>query len=178
MRSLLIRIVCSTALVAAAGLTAGAALAAPDPAGPTLEVANPSAGDMLTPGSLMIQGVAFDAAASTGAGIDRVSVFLDDRDGGGQHLGDATLGMPNIMSGQPAQFADAGWMLVTPALKGTGDGHMLCVYARSSVTGQETEMEIPISIGETTRSNVPATHIETQPAAPDYSTVSDGPPVQ
>lgn len=175
MRSLLIRIVFSTALVAAIGLTVGAASAAEMPGGPTLEVANPAAGDMITPGALVIQGVAFDPTATTGTGVDRVSVFLDDRDGGGFFLGDATLGVPNVMGSQPAQFANAGWTLLTPALKGTGDSHMLCVYARSSVTGQESEMEIPVSIGQTTRTNVPANHVETQPGA-SYGSVSDNPP--
>lgn len=178
MRSLLIRIVFSTALVAVLGFSAGAASAAQSPAGPTLEVANPSAGAMVTPGSLMIQGVAFDPTAATGTGVDRVSVFLDDRDGGGLFLGDATLGMPNVMTSQPAQFAGAGWALTTPALKGVGDSHMLCVYARSSVTGQETEMEIPISIGEATHSNVPAGYVETEPNGPDYGPGSDSSPAE
>lgn len=173
MRFLFIRIVFSTALVAVMGLAAGGASAQQMPGGPTLVVANPSPGDMITPGSLMIQGVAFDPTAATGTGVDRVSVFLDDRDGGGMHLGDATLGMPNVMSSQPA---DAGWMLVTPALKGAGADHMLCVYARSSVTGQETEIEIPVSVGQQARSTVPMAHFDTQPGGADSGSISDNPP--
>lgn len=149
MRSLCIRIAFSVALVAVLGLTAGAAAAREVPDGPTLVVGNPNPGDMITPGSLMIQGVAFDPVATTGTGVDRVSVFLGDRDTGGLHLGDATLGAPNPMGSELVQFANAGWTLTTPALKGAGAQYMLSVYARSAITGQETEMEIPVFVGET-----------------------------
>jgi hypothetical protein len=148
MRFLMVRVAFSVALLALMGLTAGAGFAKQVPEGPTLVVSNPNPGDRVTPGSLMIQGVAFDPVATTGIGVDRVSVFLDDRDTGGLHLGDATLGAPNVMTTEPAQFASAGWALTTPALKGAGDQHILFVYARSAVTGEETVTQIPVFIGD------------------------------
>ena len=148
MRALICRIFFSLTLVALLG--AAPASAKDTPEGPTLVVANPAAGQMITPGSLDMQGVAFDASAPTGVGVDRVSVFLDNRDLGGWHLGDATLGRPNFL-GTEAQFANAGWELLTPSLAGTGDGHQLFVYARSAVTGEETISIIPVTIGTSHR---------------------------
>jgi hypothetical protein len=148
MRSLIVRIGFSLVVVAALGLTAMPAVAKQVADGPTLVVANPSPGNMVTPGSLIMEGVAFDPSATQGVGVDRVSVFLENRDTGGEHLGDATLGLPNTMTTEPAQFGSAGWALTTPALKGLGDGYTLFVYARSGVTGAETVMQIPITVGE------------------------------
>jgi hypothetical protein len=138
MRSLAIRIISSLALVALLAVPVTAASAQAQP-GPTLVVENPNPGDMLTLGKLEMQGVAFDPVATTGSGVDRVSVFLDNRDEGGMFLGDATLAAPSSV----------GWTLLTPVLKGTGDGHTLFVYARSAVTGEETIIKIPVTIGDT-----------------------------
>ncbi len=146
MRKVAVRIALSLALVAMFGLSATSGFAQEAP-GPTLVLANPNAGDMVTPGALRMEGVAFDSAATTGVGVDRVSVFLGDRDAGGQFLGDATLGTPATTPVPTDQFARAGWTLETPALSGSGEMNELSVYARSSVTGQETEVDIPISIG-------------------------------
>ena len=146
MRSLISRLALGLALAALLGAAPVSAQQTPE--GPTLVVANPSPGDTLTPGKMTIEGIAFDPIATEGVGIDRVSVFMDSRDSGGMFLGDATLGKPNFVSAEPAQFAHAGWMLTTPALKGTGDGHELFVYARSAVTGDETVLQIPVTVGE------------------------------
>lgn len=127
------------------------ALADGQPSGPTLDVSNPRPGNMLTPGSMVIQGVAYDDDAETGVGVDRVSVFLGDRDiGGGALLGDAKLGLPNpqAVEGGDPQFAFAGWSVLTTPLKGTGEQRSLYVFARSSVTGAETVMVIPVVLGE------------------------------
>jgi hypothetical protein len=148
MRVLLVRLAFSLALAALLALPVATASAQEMP-GPTLVVENPNPGDMLPLGKLEMQGVAYDASATTGAGVDRVSVFLDNRDEGGMFLGDATLGAPNTITLEPAHIADAGWTLVTPALKGVGDGHSLFVYARSAVTGDETIVKIPVTIGDT-----------------------------
>jgi hypothetical protein len=134
MRSLVTRIIFSLALVALA-LPVNTASAQVQ-AGPTLVVENPNPGDMLALGKLEMQGVAFDPATTTGTGVDRVSVFLDNRDEGGMFLGDATLATP-------------GWTLLTPVLKGTGDGHSLFIYARSAVNGVETVVKVPVTIGDT-----------------------------
>ena len=83
-----------------------------------------------------MQGQAFDRAARTGSGVDRVSVFVDDRDAGGQHVGDATLGQP-----PPTGFT------VTADLSKLSGGHTLFVYARSAVSGRETVISFPVAVG-------------------------------
>ena len=90
-----VRVGASVALIAWLGL-ASAPASAQSLSRPILDVANPSEGDMLTPGALVMQGVAFDEAATSGTGVDRVTAFLDDRDAGGVFLAEATLGQPSI----------------------------------------------------------------------------------
>ena len=80
--------------------------------------------------------LAFDRAATAGTGIDRVSVFVDDRDAGGQLVGDAVLGQPN-----------ATGFTVTADLSRMSGSHTLFVYARSSVTGHETVVSFPVIVG-------------------------------
>ena len=65
-----------------------------------------------------------------------MSVFVDDRDAGGQHVGDATLGQP----------AATGFT-VTADLSRLSGSHRLYIYARSSVTGREAIVNFPIIIG-------------------------------
>ncbi len=130
----------------------GPAVARPSPANPAgaaalpaitqpgpslvLSVGNPQPGDLLPKGKVVMQGQAFDRAAKSGSGVDRVSVFLDNRDSGGQLVGDATLGQPT-----PTGFS------VTADLSRVSGAHMLFVYARSSVTGREAVVSFPISVG-------------------------------
>lgn len=104
----------------------------------TLRVFNPQSGDGLAHGQYIIQGLAFDATAQGGTGIEQVDVFLDPRDEGGQFLGTATLGLP----GAGGAF---GFELVAPLPARLG-GHLLSVYARSSITGRSTSVTIPITI--------------------------------
>jgi hypothetical protein len=141
MKSLTVRLSMSLGFAAALWLSA-----LPAAAHPTIEVANPHANDRVIAGSVVMQGVAYDHDATQGAGVDRVSVRICGP--GGPHLGEAVLGLPSTMSvakGDP-QYANAGWKL-TVVLKGAGDLRDLCVTARSSVTGTETLMRIPITIG-------------------------------
>ena len=51
--------------------------------GMRFELANPSPGDRVEPGGLVLQGVAMDNRASQGPGIDRIDFFLDSREEGG-----------------------------------------------------------------------------------------------
>lgn len=125
------------------------ALGPPAPAvipGPYVAVANPTPGDTLAVGGLDIAGKAFDPSASAdqGSGIDRVQVFLGDRDRGGLHLGDARLGLPNSAAAPGSQFAYAGWDVVVTLPSGS---HTLFVYARSFVTGKESSIQIPVKVG-------------------------------
>jgi hypothetical protein len=151
MRSLILRIGSCLALALGLGVGVLPAGAHPQPPAPTLDVANPSPGDMLTPGTMVMQGVAYDDNAETGTGVDRVSVFLGDRDeeNGAQFLGHARLGLPNpqAVEGGDTQFEFAGWSIITPPLRATGQQRAIHVYARSSVSGVEAIEVIPIVMG-------------------------------
>ena len=115
-----------------------AGLAAITQPGPSLvlSVGNPQPGDLLPRGKYVMQGVAFDRAANSGSGVDRVSVFVDNRDSGGQLVGEGVLGQP-VATG----------FTVTADLSRLGGGHTLFVYARSSVSGREAVVSFPIAIG-------------------------------
>ena len=93
-----------------------------------------------------MQGKAFDPAASPdqGGGVDRVQVFLEDRDRGGRQLGNATLGRPNPAAAPGSQFAAAGWEVQVSLPVGT---HTLFVYAHSTVTDKESFVLLPIRVG-------------------------------
>jgi hypothetical protein len=127
----------------------GAALwlgALPAAAHPTVDVANPHPGDRVIAGSVVMEGLAWDHDARDGTGVERVWVRVCGVNGA--YLGDATLGLPSRVSvdkGNP-QFATAGWR-ITARLQGAGDERELCVTARSSVTGTDTLVRIPITIG-------------------------------
>jgi hypothetical protein len=136
----------SAPLIARPAPTAPGAAAAPAPAaalapviqpGPSLvlSVGNPQPNDSLPRGKYVMQGLAFDRAANAGSGVDRVSVFVDDRDSGGQHVGDAVLGQP-VANGFSA----------TVDLSRMSGAHTLFVYARSAVTGQEASVNFPVTI--------------------------------
>jgi hypothetical protein len=150
MRLLTLQIGSCLAAAALVGMGATTGLAHPQEPGPTLDVGNPGPHELLTPGVMIIQGIAYDENAEHGVGVDRVSVFLGDRDEGGLFLGDATLGLPNPQSveGGDPQFGLAGWRLRTPVLKGGARQLALTFYARSSVNGVETIESIPVIIGE------------------------------
>jgi len=114
--------------------------------GPYIAVANPTPGDTLAIGGLEMQGKAFDPAAASdqGAGIDRVQVFLGDRDRGGLHLGDARLGFPNAAAAPGSQFFLAGWDIIVNL---PGGVHTLFVYARSGITTKESSVQVPVKVG-------------------------------
>jgi hypothetical protein len=100
-----------------------------------LDVANPQPGDTVPRGKYVMQGLAFDRAASAGSGVDRVSVFVDDRDSGGLLVGDGVLGQPS-----PTGFT------VTADFSRLSGKHSLFVYARSSVSGKEATVSFPVVI--------------------------------
>src|ERR1700716_1500999 len=103
---------------------AGSEMAAPDeqaaPSRMYFDVGNPSMGDSVHVGGFLIEGIAFDRAADEGSGIERIDVFMDDRDAGGTLVGRGALGAPNPVPDDP-ELAGSGWTArVTLTSKMTG----------------------------------------------------------
>jgi hypothetical protein len=91
-----------------------------------------------------ITGYALDRNAAryqgvAGSGIDRVQVFLGDRDNGGQLLGEADLGFNDTTAEglYGSQFASAGWRLSFQPTRFHQNTYLIFAYARSVVTGKE-----------------------------------------
>jgi hypothetical protein len=81
-----------------------------------------------------VSGVARDPASTSGDGIDRVELFVGNRDLGGTEVGAAV----------PQQ----GVFAVTAKLPGNViGGTSFFAYAHSSVTGQETAVSVPVFLG-------------------------------
>jgi hypothetical protein len=134
--------------IGAAGLAAAALWlrAMPAAAHPTVDVANPQPHDRVIAGSVIMEGLAWDHDAQEGTGVERVSVRVCGA--GGAFLGDATLGMPSTSSVKNGShyILNAGWR-IKANLQGAGDVRELCITARSSVTGTDTLVRVPITIG-------------------------------
>jgi hypothetical protein len=112
----------------------GAAPSAACTSGPILDLANPSAGDLLSSGDYIVSGAARDPSATSGNGIDRIELFVGNRDFGGTEVGsvvpqqgtfEVTAKLPTNITGGTSFFA----------------------YAHSSVTGQETSVSVPVFLG-------------------------------
>jgi hypothetical protein len=117
----------------------------PAPSQMFFDVGNPSAGDSIHVGRYMIEGIAFDRAADQSPGIERIDVFLDDRDAGGTIIGHGMLGAPSPVPDDPA-LAGSGWTAqVTLTSRMTGP-HTLFFYAQSGVTGEELVVAIPVQV--------------------------------
>ena len=89
-----------------------------------------------------IRGFALDPAATTGTGIDRVQVYMDEpRFQGGMFVGEAQFGgsTPSAAAQYGPHFAEAGYRIDIRPTDFTAGSHHVYTYARSSVTGQETE---------------------------------------
>jgi len=106
----------------------------------TFDVANPSAGATINVGAYVIQGIAMDHSAMSGVGIDRVDVFLDNRNEGGMFLGSASLSAP------AAGMAPGAWTITINTPNNMKGLHTLWFAAHSSVTGGETTLEIPVDV--------------------------------
>jgi hypothetical protein len=102
-----------------------------------LDLSNPKPSDTALAGDLVVQGVAFDPAAETGVGVDRVSFFLDNRNAGGLYLGDA---VPTSDAGMH------GFYQTTITMPNRFGDHTLFVVAHSKLTGQEATLSVPIGI--------------------------------
>jgi hypothetical protein len=142
---LLLRIATTGAAAAILGLQPVVSFAQSEPAPascslPVLNLANPSPGDVLSAGAYVAQGLALDPESSHGSGITEVSFFLGPRDAGGIQLGEA---VPNTGPEQDGFSA-------TLTLPSTSVGERTFVaYARSALSGKETEVSLPIVLGET-----------------------------
>ena len=110
---------------------------APAPAGSAstivVDVSNPNPGDTVKTGAIVLSGDAHDTAATSGPGIDRIDIFLDDRDSGGLFLGSAQLG--------PASF----WQATVTLPNNQVGLHTLNFYTHSSVSGATTVTSVPIT---------------------------------
>jgi hypothetical protein len=135
-------------LAAPSAPTTSCLAAAPSAQPVDVQLFNPTPGDALAPGTMILQGTAFDPSARAGAGasVDSVTVFLDDRDKGGTMLGTATLGAPNPAAAPGSQFATAGFTLQVSVPNRKGQ-HTLVIYAHSSVSGTETTLRVPVKLG-------------------------------
>lgn len=161
------------ALVATATLSSasiGAASTTTCGTGPVLDLANPSAGDLLSPGDYIVSGVARDPAATNGDGIDRVALFVGSRDLGGTEVGEAV----------PEQGAFAVTAKLPTNVTG---GTSFFAYAHSSITGQEVAVSVPVFLGAaptpTPRSGTEVVATPVVPAAPqaNCAPIATGAPV-
>jgi hypothetical protein len=127
------------------GSMAALAQSEPAPSRMYFDVGNPSTGDSVHVGGIMIEGIAFDRAAEQGPGIERIDVFLDDRDSGGTIVGHGVLGVPNPVPEEP-ELAGSGWtaqIMLTSRMTGP---HTMFFYALSGVTGEELVVAIPVQV--------------------------------
>jgi hypothetical protein len=108
-------------------------------------IQTPSAGDVLAPDSnVNVTGIAYDTTATDGSGIDRVSIYLGDRDAGGTFWGNALLGQANPAAGSNSQLANAGYSLRSPSLPKQSGSRSIFAYAHSRVSNSEGVQEVPI----------------------------------
>lgn len=116
---------------------------------PVLQLANPNAGDMLLLGDYVISGLAYVPNTSqTGIGVDRVELFLGDRDAGGTFLGSAVPGQSAQLNATPGSLLAMGGFATRVTVPSQIRGNaMFFAYARSSVTGQETVVSVPVFVG-------------------------------
>jgi hypothetical protein len=116
---------------------------------PVLSIANPSPGDVLQSGDVIIEGVAYDPASIQGPGVDRVVLFLDDRDQGGMFLGSAMPGEINDarVAQTGTQLDQVGFAIRVTLPDTMRGGHTLFAYAHSSMTGKDVMVSIPVFVG-------------------------------
>jgi hypothetical protein len=106
---------------------------------------NPQPGDTLVSGSsVVMSGIAYDPASTSGPGIASVRIYLGDRTAGGLSLGTATLGQPNPQASPGSQFATAGFTLRSSTLPAGSGGRSIFVYAQSALSPAEGVLEVPV----------------------------------
>jgi hypothetical protein len=108
---------------------------------PVVDLFNPLPGDVVQPGTYLISGLALDPMADpTSSGIDQVSFFLGDRDHGGLALG-------TVVPNSGVRQADFSLTVTLPS-SDPGTLQQLEAFARSALSGKETELSTPIMLGE------------------------------
>ena len=117
---------------------------------PVLVIQSPHAGDVLLTGGYAVPGVVYNPQTGDQSGIQRVQVWLGDRNSSGTLLGEAKLGLPNP-GGMTAPNANDGFQ-ATIALNNTNlnvsSGSInvtLYVYADSSA-GPTTLVKLPVTM--------------------------------
>jgi len=110
-----------------------------------LDVGNPASGDTVHVGRYMIEGIAFDRAAEQGAGIERIDIFLDNRDTGGVLIGSGQTGAPSPVPSDP-DLSDAGWTAQVTIPRTLVGAHTMFVHALSAITGGELTIGIPVVV--------------------------------
>jgi plastocyanin len=88
-----------------------------------------------------MSGTALDGTARSGTGISEVQAFLGNRDQGGTFVGAASPVL--VPAGIPGS-----WSLTATLPANSIGGQEMFVYGRSSVSGQEAMVSIPIVVGE------------------------------
>jgi hypothetical protein len=126
-----------------------AAIVVPAGQPPLLVLSNPSAGDLLNSGTVIIQGVAYDPAASSGAGIDKVDIYLGDRDTGGLLLGSAIPGetINPLVTESGSRLAQSAFSVRADVPSNMSGVHVLFAYAHSSITGKDSIVWVPVNVG-------------------------------
>ena len=121
-------------------------IAAPDAAaaGPVNVIVAPTASEKISRrlDTYTIRGYAYDPTATTGTGVDRVQVYMDEPRGqGGMLVGEAQFGgsTPSAAAQLGPRFAEAGYRVDIDPENFTAGNHHIFTYARSSVSGQETQ---------------------------------------
>jgi hypothetical protein len=114
----------------------------------SLELDNPHSGDTVPVGKYTVSGRAVDSA---GAAVDRVQVFLEDRNLGGIEIGEADLsplqGAPSLVAQSSIESSGRFTVLVDTSSTNTDVGsHTLFAYARST-SGQEVSVAVPVVLG-------------------------------
>jgi hypothetical protein len=92
--------------------------------------------------SFTIRGFALDPTATTGTGIDRVQVYMDEpRFQGGTFVGEAQFGgsTPSAAAQFGPHFSEAGYRIDIRPSDFTAGNHHAYTYARSSASGLETQ---------------------------------------
>jgi hypothetical protein len=136
-----------------------------------LQLDNPHSGDTVPAGDYTISGRAVD---TSGASVNRVQIFLEDRNLGGVPIGEADVNPPQNAPASVARSslaANGVFSVLTDTSSGNSDvgSHTVFAYA-SSTSGTEASVAVPIVLG-TSQPSV-STSGDCPPPAPPTNIVS------